>query len=347
MKIVLFLGAGFSRAWGLPVIQEFFQYAKDSHYLVKDDKDFLRELQAKAAGGANMLDVKRNNLEEILSFCLATENFNAGYAIQSDGEYSRLCRILHNVYRRIDLERHAKGGLTDNTRQLLGIREKEIPVGDNLSFITTNYDVMIEYCVASLRMYCIFPCKWAAIESTETEKHTGILCAGDHHGPLLCKLHGSVNWFSRAEGEVLQVENSLLRHEYTDDYHRHQFISFPKVSFGTYETIGTPLIIPPTLFKMQTAPFFRDIWRAAGKALREAEKLVFIGFSFPESDTHIRYFLGANLQGNVDLTTIEVVDPKADEICQRLQASKFGTHFKDLLRPVKGKWEETDYCVVD
>ena len=80
MKIVLFFGAGFSRAWGLPVMQEFFQHAKDLDYLKQDDKNFLRELQSTAQKGVSMLQVRHDNLEEILSFCLASENFNAGYA---------------------------------------------------------------------------------------------------------------------------------------------------------------------------------------------------------------------------------------------------------------------------
>jgi len=291
--------------------------------------------------------VKRNNLEEILSFCLSSENYNVGYPSEGDSEFAKLCHILHEVYRRIDLERHVKGGLLVCVRKLLGISEKERHAGDNLSFITTNYDIMIEYCIAMLEMNCTLPCKWSAIERTEMGKRAGILCASNHYGPLLCKLHGSVNWFGDAGGNVLQVENSLLSHEYTDDNRKHNFIRFPKVSFAKYQAFGTPLIVPPTLFKMQTAPLFRDIWNAAGKALRETERLVFIGFSFPESDTHIRYFLGANLQGNVDLRSIEIVDPKANEICKRLRASKFGTHFKDLLRPVNGKWQDIDYSILD
>jgi len=98
---------------------------------------------------------------------------------------------------------------------------------------------------------------------------------------------------------------------------------------------------------MQTSSIFREIWNAAGKALEEAEKLVFIGFSFPESDTHIRYFLAANLFENVDLRPIVIVDPNADKIYTRLKNSNFGTHFTNRLRPIKGNWEETDYCVFD
>ncbi|HUV41920.1 MAG TPA: hypothetical protein VMW23_09060, partial [Sedimentisphaerales bacterium] len=100
MKTVLFLGAGFSSAWGLPVMQEFFQHAKNSEYLGDNDKDFLRKLQRKARQGASMLQIENDNLEEVLSFSLASENFNVGYPSQDNNEYNNLCRILQKVYRK-------------------------------------------------------------------------------------------------------------------------------------------------------------------------------------------------------------------------------------------------------
>lgn len=349
MKIVLFIGAGFSRAWGLPVMEEFFQYAKDSDYLKPDDKNFLRELQAKAQKGVSMLQVRHNNLEEILSFCLASKNFNAGYSNQGDSEYDRLCYILQEVYRRIDLkELHDNNGLLDNLERLFGFGigiDKKLTTNE-LSIITTNYDVMIEFMLLKFGWHCHLPGEWVAIKE---EKYQPIdtIYSNNKSQPLLCKLHGSLNWFRDAnDATKLQVENVIFSADYIDNKHEHKSIYLPKVSFGKYEPIGTPLIVPPTLFKMQTIPIFREIWNAAGKALEEAEKLVFIGFSFPESDTYIKYFLASNLYENVDLGDIEIVDPNADKICERLKVSNFGIHFTERLRSIKGKWEQTDYSIV-
>lgn len=350
MKIVLFLGAGFSRAWGFPVMQEFFQYAKDADYLRDEDKRFLRELQSKAQRGVNMLQVRHNNLEEILSFCLASRNFNAGYPDQGDDEYDRLCNVLQEVYRRVDLKRwHANNGQLGSLRRLLGIgsRANSKLTTNELSIITTNYDVMIEFVLSRLGWHCYLPGQWDAIEENEYSV-AGQMCSDDKTQPLLCKLHGSLNWFFGPDDATkLRVENVMLNLEYFGDPREPKRINFPKVSIEEYQTTRTPLIVPPVLFKMQTIPTFREIWNSAGKALEEAEKLVFIGFSFPESDTHIRYFLAANLFENVDLRTIEIVDPNADRIFERLKDSNFGTHFKDRLMAINDKWEESEYCVVD
>ena len=350
MKTVLFLGAGFSRAWGLPVMQEFFQHAKDSDYLKLDEKNYLRELQSKAQKGVSMLQVGHDNLEEILSFCLASKTFNADYPNQGDNEYDRLCNILQEVYRHIDMKKWWKenDSLLEKLKTLfgIGIDSKKLTTNE-LSIITTNYDVMIEFILSKLGWHCYLPGKWNAVVVDKKYHMAGQMCSDNKSHPLLCKLHGSLNWYSEPDDATkFQVENAILG-SYTKELRHPKEIYLPKVSFNNYKPIRTPLIVPPTLFKMQTSPIFRVIWNEAGKALEEAEKLVFIGFSFPKSDIYIRYFLAANLFENVDLRTIEIIDPNADKICGRLKDSNFGIHFTSRLRPIEGKWEETDYCVVD
>lgn len=186
---------------------------------------------------------------------------------------------------------------------------------------------------------CYLPGQWNAVVEDEKYHVLRRMCSDNKSHPLLCKLHGSLNWyFEPDDATKFQVENAILVGDcIIDDPRHHKNFNLPKVSFRNYKPISTPLIVPPTLFKMQTSPIFRVIWNEAGKALEEAEKLVFIGFSFPESDIYIRYFLAANLFENVDLRTIEIIDPNADKICGRLKDSNFGIHFTSRLRPIEGK----------
>lgn len=346
MKVVLFLGAGFSRAWGLPVMREFFQYAKDAEFLDDESKDFLRNLQLKAQQGSNMLRTEHNNLEDILSFCLASEHLNAGYPQGEGGDYGRLCSVLQNVYRHLDLELWVKiNGRLNEVRRLLCLDRSGSMSRSNLTLITTNYDITVEYSLAMLDRSCSLPFKWSAL-ATKQPPHR--LLYGDD-GPLLCKLHGSVNWFAAETDEAIRIENAVIHHRYTDDEQGHHTIKWPMISFKNYQADQAPLIVPPTLFKMQTADCFREILNGAGKALHEAEKLVFIGFSFPESDTYIRYFLAANLAQNTDLRTIEVVDPNAQQLCAKLKNTqfKFGDYFIGRLRAVNERWEASSYSILD
>lgn len=346
MKIVLFLGAGFSRAWGLPVMQEFFQYANDSTHLKEDDKNFLRELRRESSNANNAIVVRYDNLEEILSYCLASTSFNAGYPNKEISDYDKLCHILQEVYRHIDNKINDKykqhfGRL----RRLFGMGKNETGYAKDISIITTNYDVMLEYSLARFGWHCNIPCEW---DELTTRHSTNILYSTNKSGPLLCKLHGSLNWFSPEDNKnIIKVENSIQSGEYFDSYKKGLIpISLPRVCLNEYNPIGTPLIIPPTLFKMQTDPRFSEIWSAAGKALNSADKLVFIGFSFPDSDIYIKYFLAANLSDNVDLRPIEIIDPKASEICKKLKDSNFGPDIKNRLTPIDGKWEELNYSIL-
>ena len=68
-----------------------FNFIQFGRGLLNDGKDFLRELQGKARQGVSMLEVRHENLEEILSFALASEGFNTGYPNQDNDEYIKLC----------------------------------------------------------------------------------------------------------------------------------------------------------------------------------------------------------------------------------------------------------------
>ena len=55
----------------------------------------------------------------------------------------------------------------------------------------------------------------------------------------------------------------------------------------------TPQIIPPTYAKLEAFKWLKCIWNNAFEALRSAKKIVFIGYSMPESDGHMRAMIQA------------------------------------------------------
>lgn len=68
---------------------------------------------------------------------------------------------------------------------------------------------------------------------------------------------------------------------------------------------------------------------------------MFIGYSFPPSDTHMKYFIGANLARNTNHPQVQILDPNASIICEMLKKDGlFGQHFKDKLHPIEKKWQE-------
>jgi hypothetical protein len=215
------------------------------------------------------------------------------------------------------------------------------PPSYELSVITTNYDMMAECCLKQIGCQLRLPGEWSPITPPQFSGDSVYLDTTDSNSVLLCKLHGSLNWYSdsKIEGRLM-VENGGYRKRLLEPQAE---LFLPQIS--PLEPPSEPIIVPPTFFKMQTDSWFQDIWSSAGEMLRKADKLVFIGYSFPDSDVYMRYFLAANLYENVDLRSIDIVDPNADEICSRLHNSAFGIYFKDRLNAVRGKWEENQYII--
>ncbi|MHC4648844.1 MAG: hypothetical protein ACYTBJ_25585 [Planctomycetota bacterium] len=339
MKIVLFLGAGFSRAYGLPVMRDFFGHAKKGPYLEDDDKAFLEDYQRKTYGAANMFRPEYANLEDVLSFCLALENFAGSYPEDTSADYKRLCKILYEVYRHVQDHTLAYWNLpTKQLGRFLQISKKD---EYSLTIVTTNYDIIVEYLFCRLNMRCHLPNEWPDVREPAAPFPKYMYAHGAGEGPLLCKLHGSLNWFSDGP-EKLKVEGGMCDCEVDTGTDEPKRVLVPAVATVDYSLRDVPLIVPPTLFKLQVDPRFQRIWEAAGGALKEADKVMVIGFSFPPSDIYIRYWLAANLADNMNLERIAVVDPRANELCDMLTRSdsKFGERFKMLLRAFTHEWHQ-------
>lgn len=361
MKIVLFLGAGFSRVFGLPLMREFFEHAKSSIYVSDSDKDFLRDLQLRARRGLNMLTMDDNELEDILSFYLACENFTGRYPEDTSEDFGRLCLILAKLYGHVSYKGRDKywNLPVDPMRMLLG-ESKERKSGNKLSIITTNYDITLEYMLWRLGLRCYVPFEWEPIMvdlEYKSQSESMYDSAEYETNVLICKLHGSINWFSHPKNRnSLNVMNKLYRGEIDEDLDDEDDLSspdfnfktvwYPEISDDSYKHDQVPFIVPPTIFKLQPDRRIQAIWDAAGMALQKADKLIFVGYSFPESDLYIRYFLAANLYENVDLGAIHIIAPSASNTLDKLKKI-MGVNFGNRLKALDVKWETCGYSVLD
>ena len=68
--------------------------------------------------------------------------------------------------------------------------------------------------------------------------------------------------------------------------------------------------MPPSHIKDLNHPAISKLFDEAAIEIRKTEKIVFIGYSFPESDVHIKALFKKNI---LDGTKIEVVDPYLNE----------------------------------
>jgi len=131
----------------------------------------------------------------------------------------------------------------------------------------------------------------------------------DRFGCLL-KIHGSLNWLycpncHRLElgvapsGRTVKVLNTLY-----DLDSRYGATGAPCVEC---QTRVRPVLITPTHLKDYRNPHIARVWYEAARALRDAERAIFVGYSMPEDDVEVIYLFKRGL-AKMDPRQITVVE---------------------------------------
>jgi hypothetical protein len=109
--------------------------------------------------------------------------------------------------------------------------------------------------------------------------------------------------------------------------------------------VESPLIVPPTWSKGEHHKILQVVWQHAAQHLSEAERIIVIGYSLPESDLFFRFLYGLGTIGDHPLRQFLLIDPipdvkrKFDELLgvaarRRFQfvGSTFGQALGELLQ---------------
>lgn len=337
MKLVLFLGAGFSRGFGLPVMREFFSYCKSFQYINDDQRKLVETLQKKSRAAQGIITGEDGNLEHVLSLA------SMGDTEWNSSTFQKFAEVIWQVYRMptvpptVDKMRHS-------IQRLLNVDEdsRDFVRENHLTVVTTNYDVIGEFAFYTLGINFRLPFEWVAHTTQNAPER--LFVSGLEY-PLFCKLHGSLNWFRDEKENRLRVEDRIVPLRGPNDHKNGSKYFWPAFGVRSYAMPETPLITPPAFFNKSADVYpFPEIFNAARSAIGECDRLVFIGYSFPESDSHMRYFLGSALESNVGIESIDVIDPAADSIIKRLKESRqYGPSFCDKLRAFAGEWMSVKY----
>lgn len=123
----------------------------------------------------------------------------------------------------------------------------------------------------------------------------------------LLKPHGSVDWF---DSKTTTIKASLTSPviEQIGRLRVFQYFRMPRLSSPV-----TPVIVPPLMRKEWKYKEFDRIWRCAWRALRTADEIHIIGFSLPPEDLHVRFVIRSAIRINEETRgtplTITVVNP--------------------------------------
>lgn len=353
-NVVFFIGAGFSAPFGLPVTSNFISKAKDLYYFDNDKYSTINETLRFIRHYSltkNYMNIDLHNVEELLSLPYMEQTL-----VNNDKE-----SMITNIERfvKVVIDTYSESAM-DNINKYIGMkRDKDIEhFGDLLRFV-----YFISDCVFRIEGYGSF---YPSI------KKLGIVekSLPDKSGPPYTKIIPQYDIIStnydnilKKSTEVLKsifnshIKSILLKKHDLENPNNDQMTMIYKgaienmVDKWAKETIRIKKlhgsvdgnIIPPVWIK-SISEKFHLAWKKTDELLRTADYIVFLGYSFPESDSYMKFLFANSLNENERLRKIYAIDLDKDgkvrsryeELFDRGNLKFFRKDVKDFLRVISG-----------
>jgi hypothetical protein len=345
-KLAIFLGAGFSKEADLPIMSEFGKYSvsqldsmkrkhgpgsnspRDAAPLLISNGELFEVFRKYLIDHTptNLNSFSADNMEDL--FTIAEMMYECGMdEIELDRQKKSTMEILlaiklwlWKIYQRIPIH--------DPSRYNINIEPYETFISTiheyglhNVSIITTNYDMILEYLFHQKGIQVCYPISEELFEFNDlcgapnVRIAAGLSCLGEI-SPALCKLHGSINYFidKNSTNKKLQIVADTAQRPIgkskIKDKNAPSIMAVDAIYELTENRNLVPEIIPPTYAKFQDSEWLREIWRHAAESLITAHKWIFIGYSFPSSDGFMKSLINLSLMHRKQgFPEIVVVDP--------------------------------------
>lgn len=338
-KVVFILGAGASADGGAPVMADFLDRARDLYFrgaadLSREDFDavFKAVGSLQQTHSKSKLDIR--NLESIWTAFEMAELVKAESLLDGAAPLTSLRRLIVQTLCRTttpDISNDFKittrgsyGAFADLISELEFERQPSLEP----AIITFNYDVLLDLALTTRKMSA-----WYGLEGDRP---------GNMQQPVL-KLHGSINWRTTESNDGdptivsadlkgivdrLKDVHSLGHYNDPTEIFRDLPAALKKwnLAEGIHYDEFDPVIVPPTWDKGKAHAALTRVWQVAAKRLREADHIVVIGYSLPETDAFFRNFYSVATVGPEPLQSFLVYDkaPSGGPVEAR---------FRDLLGP--------------
>ena len=203
-------------------------------------------------------------------------------------------------------------------RFLLGELNRASP-RDAVTVVTFNYDLVVENVLNEITAHYDGVLHFPGCYRLETPfDMTGVRGAPafrnkslEHKGVALLKLHGSTSWQSKHVSEV-PSQTALLRKDrpltVLNSLQLRVSLTWRRKKRTMYLY---PIVVPPISGKrgmMHVA--LEPIWKRAAQSIREATRIVLVGYSCPPLDLEARMLLAENMRVMPE-KQLTVVDPSA------------------------------------
>ncbi len=327
-KIVFFIGAGFTKAIAktAPTGSEFLTKAFDPEGSFSSDQNIQN---VKKFVEKNYYPLNKNiipNIEDLLSLIDYTLQRNE--ALSKEYLYNDVVKIknelIYLIGKVIKDSLQETGGdrlslSRDFINEIIDFKKEK----NEVAIISTNYDIildnsLIDVCQScdygTLLRNCInYDHSLKEINKVHgqpswydsTSRNDIFLNNGDV--PLL-KIHGSLNWFYCPKCDEIDLTIKEKGATMLADT-QSKFICVNRFCTSFYE----PLLVTPTMLKIYKNSFLKKIWNISADLITEAEQIIFIGYSLPDADYHIRSMLTKSLIKNDNIKEILVIEKKPNK----------------------------------
>jgi hypothetical protein len=302
-KTVFIFGAGASVESGAPTMKNFLDKAEE-HSASSESVKFLFSKINDLHSILARTKVDLDNIEEVLGLIEMAELLNTQFhKDESDKlKYAYIKMISDTLTNSVRFDVKGPKIIIDKGcyQKLIEIIFKNPKQLIDTSFITFNYDLALD----------------VALYSNDV-KHSYYLDESDEGVPIL-KLHGSINWFKNI-GPTKETRVFTIN-DYFTEFRISNIEKAPKDGipldlnklinhkYGNYGYV--PYIIPPTWNKTMYHNDISPVWRKAVKCVHEAENIIIIGYSMPDSDAFFRYFLSLGTNSPTRIKNLWVINPE-------------------------------------
>lgn len=330
-KTVYILGAGFSKSAEAPlqseIIDEIFKLTDDNILALEIDnrhkaqtllntfKDFRGSFEKFLENELNLSKnrFKDTTLEDIYSLIdksiinnMSFRNIPRNELIQLRLQINALIIILMKC----KLQSVESLHINKFSNNLVSIRRNNINK-DPFTIISTNWDIILENSLLNyidsqegILDYCFYLHRYDSGEKLRS----GLYYRGQGKYNLkILKLHGSMNWLQcqRCQRVFVTFFQKIALDEFlskpTCPLCEQQFSITPEKNKGAYLS---SVLVMPTFLKDLNIFQLKLTWQIAGIELQEANKIVFMGYSFPLADFDFRHLLGSSIRSDAEIDVV-------------------------------------------
>lgn len=310
-----------------------FKGNKKSYPVLKESGEIYEALRNKCKDEKRLDTFNPDNMEDLFTYAEVREQCDYGdlslnrQDIETCESYPdnisnkdliiQIRLWLWQIFRRVPLNKPERwtydGNPIDPKPYKIFMKNLQEKGFDSTYLITTNYDLIVEYlCNYFGENKIYYPIKSFKSIHINYKTQGNFLYDDNNALPLhYCKLHGSVNYYEPFDNSSLVRINTDLGGYINQSQNVPTFPSASSLDMldELNEFSLSPGIIPPSYAKLTNRPWLREIWNAALDYLINSDKWMFIGYSFPLSDGHMRSLINLALMERSSSPQIVLVSP--------------------------------------